>query len=67
MREVVLCPQCGGITNPCCPVIKTDESLFFIEDDYGQSIKIKKEDLSNLIKDVDKILSMHGSGVDPKR
>jgi|SaaInlV_125m_DNA_1040241.scaffolds.fasta_scaffold262364_2 hypothetical protein len=67
MREFVLCPQCGGPTNPCCPVIKTNEDLFFIEDDYGQSIKIKKEDLPNLIKDVNKILSMHGSGMDSKR
>ncbi len=66
MREVVLCPQCGGITNPCCPVIKTDDELFFIEDDYGQSIKINKNDLPNLIKDVNKALSMHGSSLDPE-
>ena len=64
IREVILCPQCGGVTNPCCPVIKADSEEFLIEDDYGKSIKIKKNDLPNLIKDVNQALSMHGFSMD---
>jgi len=54
-REVILC---GGPTNVCCPqcpVLKIKDSLFTIDDDYGNQIKVSESLMSDIIAQIKKI------------
>lgn len=65
IKEVILC-GCTPL-NPCCPVVKKLEDTFLIEDDYENTIRIKKEDINSLVKDVSTIISEYRSSLDNKR
>jgi len=64
-KTIILC----GPThcNPCCPKFTDKGKYFMIEDDYNDSIKIDKKDINKLIKDVNRILSLHRSSLDTER
>jgi len=54
-REVILC---GGPTDPCCPacpVLKIKDSVFTIDDDYGNQIKVSESLMPDIINQIKKI------------
>lgn len=65
IKEVILC-GCTPLT-PCCPVVKELEDVFLIDDDYDNTIKIKKQDIKSLVKNVNTIISEYRSSLDNKR
>jgi len=62
-NQVTLCPACG-VLNPCCPTLILDNLNLKIEDDYGNIAYIQYSNITKLVKDVNKVLSVHGSSVD---
>lgn len=66
-KEILLCPPQPGHCNPCCPKLIKKNDQFSIEDDYNSSIILEKNQINNLVNDIDKILSLHGSSLDHKR
>jgi len=64
-KTIILC----GPThcNQCCPKFTDKGKYFMIEDDYNDLIEIDKKDINKLIKDVNKILSLHRSSLDTER
>lgn len=66
-KEILLCPPQPGHCNPCCPKLIKKNDQFSIEDDYNSLIILEKNQIDNLINDIDKILSLHGSSLDHKR
>jgi hypothetical protein len=55
----LLCP-----TVCCCPEISLKGNDFIIKDDYEGQIKIPEQDIGELIKQLDELLSVPRSGLD---
>jgi len=55
----LLCP-----TVCCCPEISLKGNDFIIKDDYEGQIKIPEQDIGELVKQLDELLSVSRSGLD---
>lgn len=61
-NEVTLCCM---LWNPCCPKLKKEsDSSFTIKDDYDSKINLSLEDLKSVIKKIDELTVLPGSGLD---
>ena len=62
-NQITLCPACVPLS-PCCPTLILDNLNLKIEDDYGNTAYMQYSNITKLVKDVNKVLSVHGSSVD---
>jgi hypothetical protein len=63
-KEILLCPPQPGHCNPCCPKLIKKDDQFHIEDDYDSSIILEKDQINDIINNVNKIISLPRSGMD---
>ena len=61
MKKQLLCP-----TVCCCPEIKWDNDTdsFVIKDDHGGKVFLRRGDIEKVIKDLNELDSMSGTGLD---
>ena len=61
-NAVVLCPLCVPYT--CCPKVSIIDNKFNIEDDFGNSINLTKNQIIDIINDINKVTELSGSSLD---